>query len=203
MATGTGDTVGAAPRPANGLQGAASLDTLTAQPATSSSLAASRQQSAERYNASSAEEGLALLGQGSFDSGDEDTNPAGASTELLDYDSNNASEPSTDRIPEGTSSAVDHCQMDTDSGGASRLQNNNVISNGINISDDAVYHQCRTARVSSFKDVQVSVSKDETFGKTITIQTPLVGSPGRSSQCCWNLPRLSCHEGECVCQSIY
>jgi hypothetical protein len=68
--------------------------------------------------------------------------------------------------------------MDTDSGGASRLLNKNVISNETNISDDAVHHQCRTARVTSFKDTLVSVSQDETFGKTISIQTPLVGSLG-------------------------
>jgi hypothetical protein len=118
-ATGTGDTGSAGPRPATGLQGAASLDTLTAQPGNSSGSVESRQQSADRYNASSEEEGLALLAHCSPDSGDEDTNLAGASTELLDYDSDNASEPPTDAvngIPADTVSAVDHCQMDTDSG---------------------------------------------------------------------------------------
>jgi hypothetical protein len=65
--------------------------------------------------------------------------------------------------------------MDTDSGSAPRSLNINVISNDDNISDDAVYHQCSSARISSLKDTLVSVSQDETFGKTITIQTPLVG----------------------------
>jgi hypothetical protein len=203
---GTGDTGGAGPRPATGLQGAVSLDALTAQPGNSSSSVELRQTSVDRYKAYSEEEGLALLAHCSPDSGDEDTNLVGDSTELLDYDSDNASEPPTDaahRIPGNTVSTVDQCEMDTDIGGASRLLNKNVISNGTNISDDAVYHQCRTALVTSFKDTLVSVSKDETFGKTISIQTPLVGSLGDHPNACGTFHGSCVMKGNtCVNQSI-
>ncbi len=60
-ATGTGNTGGAGSRPASGLQGAVSLDTLTAQPGNSSSSVESRQKSVDGYTAYSEEEGLALL----------------------------------------------------------------------------------------------------------------------------------------------
>jgi hypothetical protein len=41
---------------------------------------------------------------------------------------------------------------------------------------DAVYFQCRSARISSFKYTLISVSRDESFGKKLSVQSPLFGS---------------------------
>jgi hypothetical protein len=41
---------------------------------------------------------------------------------------------------------------------------------------DALYFQCRSARLSSFKDNLISVSHDESFGKKLVAQSPLFGS---------------------------
>jgi hypothetical protein len=63
---------------------------------------------------------------------------------LLDYDSDSASGTqgaAAHGITSAAADTVDQCEMDTDSGGTSCLLNKNVISNGFNISDDAVYHQ--------------------------------------------------------------
>jgi hypothetical protein len=166
---GSGNIRSAGGGMASGMLGAASLDALTVLPGSSrskDSLHGPTDESEEDNEA----EGLALLAHCSPDSGDEDTTLISANTELLDYNSDSAST---------TGGAVlDRCKMDTDSGGTSCLQNKNVISNDSNISNDAVYHQCRTARISCYKDTLVSVSQDETFGKTVSIQTPLVGSFG-------------------------
>jgi hypothetical protein len=40
----------------------------------------------------------------------------------------------------------------------------------------AVYHQCRSARVSNYKDILISVSQDESFGKKIVAPTSCIGS---------------------------
>ncbi len=41
---------------------------------------------------------------------------------------------------------------------------------------DATYFQCRAARMSSHKDLLISVSQDESFGKTVTVQSATIGS---------------------------
>jgi hypothetical protein len=41
---------------------------------------------------------------------------------------------------------------------------------------DAVYFQCRSARTAGYKDTLVSVSQDESFGKKLTVQSPVVGT---------------------------
>jgi hypothetical protein len=41
---------------------------------------------------------------------------------------------------------------------------------------DATYFQCRAARMSSHKDLLISVSQDESFGKTVTVQSASIGS---------------------------
>jgi hypothetical protein len=41
---------------------------------------------------------------------------------------------------------------------------------------DATYVQCRAARLSSHKDLLISVSQDESFGKTVTVQSACIGS---------------------------
>jgi hypothetical protein len=41
---------------------------------------------------------------------------------------------------------------------------------------DAVYHQCNSTRCALRKDTLTSVSPDNSFGKTVTVQTPSVGS---------------------------
>jgi hypothetical protein len=43
-------------------------------------------------------------------------------------------------------------------------------------SSDAIYHQCKSARLYSRKDVLISVSPDASFGKTVIVQSPLLGS---------------------------
>jgi hypothetical protein len=70
--------------------------------------------------------------------------------------------------------------MDTDNSSDPPALNdvNNVISSADKLSSVAVEHQCHSARTSGYKDTLVSVSQDETFGKNITIQTPLIGSLG-------------------------
>ncbi len=74
----------------------------------------------------------------------------------------------------------DQTAMDTDNTSDLLALNNvnNVISSADKLSSDAVYHQCCSACTSSYKDTLVSASQDETFGKKITIQTPLIGSLG-------------------------
>ncbi len=41
---------------------------------------------------------------------------------------------------------------------------------------DPVYYQCRATRTSGFRDILVSVSPDESFGKKIISQSPAIGS---------------------------
>jgi hypothetical protein len=41
---------------------------------------------------------------------------------------------------------------------------------------DATYVQCHAARISSHKDLLISVSQDETFGKTVSVQSACIGS---------------------------
>jgi hypothetical protein len=40
---------------------------------------------------------------------------------------------------------------------------------------DATYVQCHAARTSSHKDLLISVSQDETFGKTVSVQSASIG----------------------------
>jgi hypothetical protein len=54
--------------------------------------------------------------------------------------------------------------MDTDSF--------NIADPGLN----SMYFQCRSARIANHKETLVSVSNDDTFGKTITVQAPLFGT---------------------------
>jgi hypothetical protein len=41
---------------------------------------------------------------------------------------------------------------------------------------DAMYHQCKSARLASRTDVFVSVSQDSSFGKVVSVQSPQLGS---------------------------
>ncbi len=41
---------------------------------------------------------------------------------------------------------------------------------------EAVYFQSRSAQVSGYKDVLITVSQDESYGKKLTIQSPNTGS---------------------------
>jgi hypothetical protein len=43
-------------------------------------------------------------------------------------------------------------------------------------SPDAIYFQCRSARTAGYKDTLVSVSQDESFGKKLTVQSPIIGT---------------------------
>jgi hypothetical protein len=104
---------------------------------------------------SSEEEGLELLGSAtdvaisSFEEVD---------TSLLDYDSD---------TPElSTMQAQPPAAMDTDSVGQ-RQESSEM---------DATYFQCRAARQSSHKDLLISVSRDDSFGRNVTVPSAAIGS---------------------------
>jgi hypothetical protein len=44
------------------------------------------------------------------------------------------------------------------------------------LGSDAIYHQCKSARLHSRKDTLISVSPDNSFGKTVIVQSPQIGS---------------------------
>jgi transcription elongation factor Elf1 len=71
------------------------------------------------------------------------------------------------------SAVVTEEDMDQSLAGPSGPSN---IGTGVNPAWDAVYFQCRSARTSGFKDVLISVSQDDSFGKKLTVQSPCIGS---------------------------
>jgi hypothetical protein len=56
---------------------------------------------------------------------------------------------------------------------------------------DSVYYQCRSARTSMYKDILVSVSQDESFGKKINAPSAVIGSLEGNG----DISRLPCNEG--------
>jgi hypothetical protein len=113
---------------------------------------------------SSEEEGLELLGSVAASEECETASWHGEiDSHLLDYDSDNT------RDGDGSSSALNiatAAAMDTDQAEQSSPP----------AEMDATYLQCRAARMSSHKDLLVSVSQDESFGKTVTVQSANIGS---------------------------
>jgi hypothetical protein len=112
---------------------------------------------------SSEEEGLELLGTASTT---DDPDPISAhgeiDTRLLDYDSDTQQEDDAVSALDNTSATA----MDTDQ--ASLPATSPEM--------DATYVQCHAARTSSHKDLLISVSQDETFGKTVSVQSVCIGS---------------------------
>jgi hypothetical protein len=116
----------------------------------------------------SEEEGLALLGT--------DTVASAAlapdiDQSILDYESDDEAPASTalSGNMEGGNRAVEHATtahaaMETDAAEETSL------------GSDAIYHQCKTARLHSRKDILISVSPDNSFGKTVIVQSPQIGS---------------------------
>jgi hypothetical protein len=113
---------------------------------------------------SSAEEGLELLGTAAEDtfSNFEETD-----TSLLDYDSDN--QRSEQAVIQKETSAVmdmDQAAVGTDPG--ERQQETAEM--------DATYFQCRAARLSGHKDQLISVSRDDSFGRTVIVPSAVIGS---------------------------
>jgi hypothetical protein len=113
---------------------------------------------------SSEEEGLELLSTfAASDDNDIVNCHSEVDTRLLDYDSD------ASRETEEVSSAVNtapSAAMDTDQ--AVRRSSPSEM--------DASYIQCRAARLSGHKDLLISVSQDESFGKTVNVQSASIGS---------------------------
>jgi hypothetical protein len=113
---------------------------------------------------SSEEEGLELLGSAATS---EDFDPASChdeiDTRLLDYDSDTSRD--TDEVSSALNTAA-AAAMDIDQ--AAQPSPPSKM--------DATYFQCRAARMSSHKDLLISVSQDESFGKTVTVQSASIGS---------------------------
>ncbi len=113
---------------------------------------------------SSEEEGLELLSSfAASDDNDIVNCHSEVDTRLLDYDSD------ASRETEEVSSAVNAASaaaMDTDQA-AQRPSSSEM---------DATYIQCRAARFSGHKDLLISVSQDESFGKTVSVQSASIGS---------------------------
>ncbi len=116
----------------------------------------------------SEEEGLALLGPPSPAA----AIPGSSSTEtsaahlLLDYDSDQSSSGDLRRcsITTPTLRPDTPAAMDTDS--------LSTTDPGLN----SMYYQCRSAHIASHKEILVSVSNDDTFGKTVIVQAPIFGT---------------------------
>jgi hypothetical protein len=107
--------------------------------------------------ASSEEEGLELLGStanGAISNFEE------VDASLLDYDSD--TQDSEQTVVQTQASAA----MDTDSGG--QHQESTEM--------DATYFQCRAARLPSHKDLLISVPRDDSFGRTVTVPSAAIGS---------------------------
>jgi hypothetical protein len=112
----------------------------------------------------SEEEGLELLSSFAATEDNDSVNcHSEIDTRLLDYDSD------ASREPDDVSSAVDTAPtaaMDTDQ--APHCPPSSEM--------DASYIQCRAARLSGHKDLLISVSQDESFGKNVTVQSASIGS---------------------------
>jgi hypothetical protein len=135
--------------------------------------------SAALMHAPSEEEGLSLLIHGSPIRDDE----TGTSDEhLLDYDSD-ADVATSNSSKNEQATAQDHVisatfqntdvDMDQSAAGPSGQTSDATSSTS---PQDAVYFQCRSARMAGYKDTLVSVSQDESFGKKLTVQSPTVGT---------------------------
>ena len=113
---------------------------------------------------SSAEEGLELLGTAAEDMF---SNFEEADTSLLDYDSDNqSSEQAVVQKETSTAMDMDQAAMGTDPG--ERRQETAEM--------DATYFQCRAARLSGHKDQLISVSRDDSFGRTVIVPSAAIGS---------------------------
>ncbi len=114
--------------------------------------------------ASSEEEGLELLGSLAASEECETASWHGEiDSHLLDYDSDSTrdGDGSSSALNVATAAAMDTDQAEQPSPPAEM---------------DATYVQCRAARMSSHKDLLISVSQDESFGKTVTVQSAIIGS---------------------------
>jgi hypothetical protein len=113
---------------------------------------------------SSEEEGLELLGSvAASEDNDLVYCHSEIDTHLLDYDSD------TSRETEEVSSAVNTAP-------AAAMDTDQAVHRPPPSEMDATYIQCRAARLSSHKDLLISVSQDESFGKTVTVQSASIGS---------------------------
>jgi hypothetical protein len=115
-------------------------------------------------SAASVEEGLALLGDNT--TGIDPLEHAGINVDnsILDYESHcsDSAQHST-HVPEALplSTAM---EMDSESAADAPPEL------------DAMYYQCKSARLESRTDVFVSVSQDNSFGKVVSVQSPQIGS---------------------------
>jgi hypothetical protein len=132
-------------------------------------------------HAPSEEEGLSLLVHGSPIG---DTSDGTSDEHLLDYESDSDSSTNPPGNPQCgqdvaqiqqtiCSAVATEEDRDQSLAGPSGLSN---IGSGVNSPLDAVYFQCRSARTAGFKDVLISVSQDDSFGKKLTVQSPCIGS---------------------------
>jgi hypothetical protein len=113
---------------------------------------------------SSAEEGLELLGTATEDTF---SNFEEANTSLLDYDSDNqSSEQAVVQKETSTAMDMDQAAVGTDPG--ERREETAEM--------DAMYFQCRAARLSGHKDKLISVSRDDSFGRTVIVPSAAIGS---------------------------
>jgi hypothetical protein len=112
-------------------------------------------------------EGLELLSQDSPGDPSIDSNPGAIAnvSGLLDYESDG---PEPDPEAGTTSARESPPQAAMDIEHTSTTPVTNVM--------DPVYYQCRSARTLCQKDTLVSVSVDESFGKSVIVQFPGVGS---------------------------
>jgi hypothetical protein len=112
---------------------------------------------------SSEEEGLELLGTAITS---EDPDPIAAhgeiDTRLLDYDSDTSKD--------------DEAVSTLDSTAATAMDMDQTAHPVTPPEMDTTYVQCHAARISSHKDLLISVSQDETFGKTVSVQSASIGS---------------------------
>ncbi len=116
----------------------------------------------------SEEEGLALLGPPSPPEAVPGPSCTDTSTVhlLLDYDSDQSSSGESRRC----STAATTLRPDTPA--AMDTDSSTTTNPGLN----SMYYQCRSARITNHKETLVSVSNDDTFGKTIKVQAPLFGT---------------------------
>ncbi len=113
---------------------------------------------------SSEEEGLELLSTSAASDDNDIVNfHSEVDTRLLDYDSD------ASRETEEVSSAVNTAP-------AAAMDTDQAVRHSSPSEMDASYIQCRASRLSGHKDLLISVSQDESFGKTVNVQSASIGS---------------------------
>jgi hypothetical protein len=135
----------------------------TGNTGTSASIAYNNDATA-RDTIASEEQGLALLGDDAACGDPDGTSGIAVDNSILDYDSEGSDQ--TSQMTSGTGTHPLSTTMETDF----------EVAPEESQELDAMYYQCRSARLAGRHDTFVSVTHDSSFGKIVTVQSPQIGS---------------------------